>query len=225
MKIKLIIFDLDDTLFRERDFVISGFRAVTEYVGRKYKTNKFFYQNLINIFDEQGRGKVFDAVLNKYGIIGKNIVNELVEVYRNHNPKIKLWAGGKKVLSFLSKKYILVLMTDGAEKTQKNKVKFLKIENFFKKIVYTDSYGATKPDTLLYIRILNKFKIKPQEVLAIGDNPEKDFIGAKSLGIKTARILKGEKKYQKIKRKYNADFNIKKLEDIIKILQKYEKGY
>ena len=39
---KAVIFDLDDTLFPERTYVLSGFRAVGDWISETYSIRGFF---------------------------------------------------------------------------------------------------------------------------------------------------------------------------------------
>lgn len=64
MTIEAVIFDLDNTLYDEKQFVRSGFRAVSNRMAEKYgiKEEKL-YDLLLNIFSKQGRNEVFDNAL------------------------------------------------------------------------------------------------------------------------------------------------------------------
>lgn len=220
MKIKAVIFDLDNTLYDEHQFVKSGYMAVSEYLSKKNKVDrKEFYKLLWNTFISHGREKVFNRALKKIGIYDKEKVKELVKVYRSHFPNIKPYRGTFGILSQLKRKYLLGLITDGIKSVQKRKVEALKIKDFFDLIIYTGQYGPKnyKPNTFPYLKILKKFKIKPFESLYVGDNPFKDFKGARKLGIVTVRILKGE--YRNLNVINNvSDYKIKNLKELLSIL-------
>ncbi len=89
--IQAIIFDLDDTLYDEKQFVIGGFNAVSYYVSIKYDLNQdIILQLLFETLYEHGRGDTFDIVLKKLGIYEKKEIQQLVEIYRNHTPNLRL---------------------------------------------------------------------------------------------------------------------------------------
>jgi len=222
--IKVIIFDLDDTLYLERTFVESGFKAVAEYIEKKFKSKKKdFFKVLIDILDKEGRGHIFDTALKKYDLYNKNLVDKLVEVYRSNKPNIKLYPGTKSLLSSLKRKYKLALITDGLGYVQRNKVKALEIEKFFDLIIYTDEEGKdkSKPNLYSFRKVLKHFNISLKEAIYIGDDPHKDFIGAKKLGIKTIRVLQGRYKDIRGEKEFEADYNISKLTEIKNLLKKY----
>ncbi len=57
--IRLVIFDLDDTLYNERDFVYSGFMEVATYLSNKYGIDKnILFDDMVNILNSRGRGKI-----------------------------------------------------------------------------------------------------------------------------------------------------------------------
>jgi len=222
--IKLLIFDLDDTLYLEKSFVKSGFLSVAKYLEKNFRIEKKeLFKVFLKLLEKQGRGKIFDNALKKYNLYDKKLVQELIQVYRTHKPNIKLYSGVTNLLKSLKKKYKLALLTDGLGYVQRNKVKALKIEKFFDLIIYTDDYGRNnfKPSIYPFKKVLKYFNITPGSSIYVGDDPYKDFVGAKKLGIKTIRVLKG--RYEKIRarRNFGADYNVREIAEIKKLLKKY----
>jgi len=189
---KAIIFDLDDTLYPEREFVMSGFKVVAKYLAKKYALNQFKIFNFLRFDFKNGiRGKNFDLLIARFNLSKKEL-KSLIKIYRNHKPKIKLYPDAKKILKYLAKnkKIKIGLISDGAVKTQTNKLQSLKIDKIFDAIVLSDSFGKKyrKPHLRPFHLALKKLKIKPEEAIYVADNPLKDFIGAGKLGIFTVRI-------------------------------------
>ena len=73
---------------------------------------------MMNELNEKGRGKVFNALLEEYGINKKNLM-KCIKVYREHRPKIDLEQDIFNALAKLSKKYSTYLVTDGNKIVQK----------------------------------------------------------------------------------------------------------
>ena len=88
----IYIFDLDDTLYDERQYVESGLRAVANYVEYKWQVEKIAgFDQLINLLDRNGRGRIFNDYLAKNNIPAtKKNVKECVTVYRLHKPVLSL---------------------------------------------------------------------------------------------------------------------------------------
>jgi len=226
LPIKALLFDLDDTLYDEKQFVNSGFNKVAEFVENKFKIDKdFFYKILIDIFNEGKRGNIFNIALERVNIIyDENIIRLMVKIYREHNLKIKLDKGIRSLLIKLKGIYSLGIITDGYFEVQKKKVQALKLEELFDSIIYTDKYGREywKPDVFGYKLALKELDdILPEETVYIGDNPHKDFIGAKEIGITTVRILCRGREYSNVRldKDYEADYEIKELQEIIDVLK------
>ncbi|MFA5576804.1 MAG: HAD family hydrolase [Tissierellaceae bacterium] len=222
--IKAIVFDLDDTLYKEHDFVFDGFRQVSEYLNRKYEIGSdILYGDMIEIFYREGRGRIFDSLCSKYDL--PENVDDLVKVYRENKPNIELYEDAIKLLSKIKDRYFLGIITDGKSFVQWNKIKALGLEDYIDKIIVTDDKGLDywKPSEEPYRDILEYFNVIAEELIYIGDNPKKDFISAKRLGINTIRIIRptGDHMNTYLSKEYEANYNIKsllELEDIINLL-------
>lgn len=226
--IKAVIFDLDETLYDEMQFVKSGFRAVSLYMANKNDISADkFYKLLVETLGEFGRGKIFDIALRKLKLFEKILVFELVKAYRNHKPVLSLYSEVNGILAELvDKSYKLGLITDGNVDVQKNKVAALGIGDIFACKVFSDEYGINKqkPDSFPYEKALKDLATKPQESIYIGDNPHKDFITARKLGMHTIRIMRGQHRRVALGKEYEADFQMKKLDDILVILEQINKN-
>ncbi|MCK4528882.1 HAD-IA family hydrolase, partial [candidate division WOR-3 bacterium] len=216
-------FDLDNTLYNEKQFVRSGFRAVSNYMVEKYGINEErLYDLLLSTFSKQGREKVFDKALKKLNLYKKEIVLEMVEVYRNHSPKITIYRDTQEVLPKLKKKYRVGLITGGVKKVQESKVKALNIEGFFDSITYAIEHNG-KNNTQVFMATLEKLRVKPSESIYIDDNPLKGFFVARKLGIHTVRILRGEHKELKGDKPYYPEFEIRNLRQLLNIICSFKK--
>mgnify|MGYP001162601847 FL=1 len=190
MKLKAILFDLDDTLYLERDFVKSGFRAVARWLQQENGLpEKETFTRLWSLFTSGERGDLFDRLLGD-DPKKKALVNDLVSVYREHEPKISLLPGMKKCLLQLRKNFKLGLVTDGHEHVQKQKIAVLNLDDIFHAVIMTDELGHNnwKPSTVPFIRICQKLDIEPHEAIYIADNPQKDFKGPNQLGMSSIRF-------------------------------------
>ncbi len=198
---KAIIFDLDDTLYDERSFVESGFKAVAGEVERRLGIDKEEFLRLLNeILEQEGRGHVFDTALEHYNLYSQSLVYDLVEVYRSHKPEIEPHPDVVPALQTLRKEgKKLAIITDGIAEVQRNKVRALRIEELFELIIYSDDYGRDywKPNPFSFQKAVEYFQIQGKEAIYVGDDPSKDFQGANQFGLTTVRIMRGQHKEQK----------------------------
>ena len=222
--IKAVIFDLDDTLISEKEYVRSGFRQVAINISDEYKLDmNEVYKLLLDIFEEDSKN-VFNRALNKLNISYEiEYIKKLIDIYRGHKPDIKLYDDAKYILDILYKKGIkLGIITDGYKITQRKKLEALNIDNYFECIVVTDELGREywKPHRKSYEIMKNKLKFDYNEMVYVGDNLSKDFVTANKLGMKTVFINRIEGVYSGIEMDdeclANSEVsNLKELENLI----------
>lgn len=190
--VKAVIFDLDDTLYMENEFVEYGLKnaanvAETVYgiVNANEKIRSLYQESKVN---------VFDRLVNAETIKDKEIaVAGLVKAYRNCEPKnLHCNPGVLDLLKTLKKKGVRTgIITDGFADVQKSKIKALGIQEYIDEIVITDELGGVqcrKPNPIGFEKMLKMLDVKPQEMVYIGDNPNKDFAIKKYLPIITVRV-------------------------------------
>jgi putative hydrolase of the HAD superfamily len=219
--IRFVVFDLDDTLYNERQFVYSGYRNVANYLGKNHNLDsKELYMNMCDFFKENGRKNLFDFICNKCGI--NQDIGELVSIYRTTKPQLNLYDDAYKLLADIKGEYKLGIITDGESQVQWNKIRVLGVEQYFDKIIVTDDKGKEfwKPSKKPYIEVINHFGGKPNEFVYIGDNPNKDFISAKKVGMYTIRIIReiGDHMMTFLSKEYEADYNISSLDEVKKVI-------
>jgi putative hydrolase of the HAD superfamily len=217
----LIAFDMDDTLFPEKEFVKSGFQAVAKYIEKKFNETKFF-DTAWNLFLEGRRGDIFDQAISMCGLKeSRNLVKELVNLYREHKPSLKLFPDAKSLLARLEKRHHLAIITDGNLLAQKNKASALGIESMMEKIIYTDEFGPDfwKPSPFAYQELMRLFNVQPELCIYIADNPKKDFIAPNQLGWKTVQVKRPDGEYSKTDAplEYQAQKVITSLEDLTEL--------
>lgn len=222
--IKAVIFDLDDTLISEKEYVRSGFRQVAINISKEYNLDiDKVYELLLDTFEEDSKN-VFNRVFDKLNISYEiDDIKKLVEIYRGHKPEIKLYDDAKYILDTLYKKGIkLGMITDGYKITQRNKLEVLNIENYFEYIVVTDELGREfwKPHSRPYEIMKDKLDLDYDEMVYVGDNVSKDFVTANKLGMNTIFINRIDGVYSGIEMddEYLANsevFNLKELENLI----------
>lgn len=213
-----IIFDLDDTLYDEMQFVKGGFKAVSSYISKNNNINQnVIYQLLLNVLEKHGRGNTFDIALKQLGLYNEKLIPKLVEIYRAHKPNLLLYPEVPVILSSLRKQgYKLGLITDGNVEVQRNKVTALKVKDFFDCIIFSDEYGIEKqkPNPFPYQKAMEKMKVSARETIYVGDNPYKDFVSAKKLGIHTVRVMRGQYKNVRLNKEFEADYKIRNLAEL-----------
>jgi putative hydrolase of the HAD superfamily len=172
------VFDLDDTLYPEIDFLKSGYRIISEKILAV--TGNDIYEEMIRRY--KLKENVFEWISSAYSHKDHNLTtSNLLKFYREHVPLIKLSIDTKQFLQALKEKNIPVgLITDGRYVTQMNKIKSLGLSAYFKDIIISEEFGSEKPDERNYLYFQNKYPTK--SFYFIGDNTIKDFFIPLKLG-------------------------------------------
>lgn len=185
-----VLFDLDDTLYLERDFFLGGFEAVAgELHCRGVDGPEPLAEQLLLLHLEQRDG-VFDRAASLMGF-PKEWVADLVSLFRLHEPVIELSAEVPAVLRSLQERSIrLGVVTDGIADVQRRKVASLGIRSFVDSIVIADDFGRDrwKPDPYAFRRCVQELQATPETVLVVGDHPDRDMRGARNAGLTSVRI-------------------------------------
>lgn len=221
MKNKLIIFDIDDTLYNEIDYVKSGYKVISRYIEKKYN-KKDIYKTLMSLFNTSSKN-VFNRLFDKLNIsYTKDDIMHLVDLFRNHVPDIKMNKETINALIELRKNYKLAIVSDGNYNTQKLKCDSLNLERYFDEVILTDKYGKEywKPNKKAFEVLNSKFNISYENMFYVGDNPNKDFY-ISVYGINTIRLYnkKGIYYNDKYKDDIKEKYCINNIVDIIDILK------
>lgn len=190
--IEAVVFDLDDTLYLEKEYVFSGFRAVSQFISESYGTDGT-YDALETMFFDGVRGNTFDLLAEQLQLHHSQ-VDQMIEVYRGHEPELTLLPDAILAMNELRGYARIALITDGYLEVQKRKVEALGIANFFEKIVFSDELGRDcwKPSRAPYEEVMSALRLAGAQCCYVGDNPSKDFVTAKKLGWLTIRVRRRE---------------------------------
>ena len=173
----VMVFDLDDTLFKEIDFVRSGFNAVASTIAAPSEAG-LLAKEMFEEF-EKGSTDVFSFALERAHKT-ETSKEVLLELYRNHQPNIEMIKESQLFLDkVIQKEMKRGLLTDGRSHTQRNKLVALGLEEAFDPIIISEELGSTKPALQNY----KAFETHHQatDYVYIGDNPSKDFVTPKKL--------------------------------------------
>lgn len=173
------IFDIDDTLYLERDYVRSGFKAVAQTIGRPE-----FGDVCLELFEQGVRRNTFNIALQKMPVAFT--VAQLVEIYRRHAPDITLCRDAKIMLQSLP--LPCGVISDGPPVSQRAKYQALGLVPWIDCPIFTGEIHVPKPSAEPFILAAYAFNAPPELCAYIADNPEKDFAGAKACHMTTIRI-------------------------------------
>ena len=229
--LKSVIFDLDDTLYEERQFFRSGFSAVAERLEQRgIGPCKKAAELLDNFHHTEGRQQVFQKLAARLGF-PEDWVPELVEVFRSHRPVIKLAADARELLPRLRTAHHLRLgcVTDGWLAVQRRKVEALGVEPLLDALVISDELGRDfwKPHPKPFLNCCARLGVEPSEAVFVGDNPERDMVGARRAGLASIRIRRPGGYFEATEfggSEARSDFEIHQLTELESLLARLQTG-
>ena len=216
-----MIFDLDDTISKEILYLESAYYEIAQFINSKIKQEtsdifsnlKIWYQSSENVFQ-----KAIDTY--QLGTVHVTIKN-LLNIYRNHSPNIKLTHSTSEILQYCKHKdYNLGLLTDGRSIQQRSKIKALGLETYFQEIIISEEFGSEKPHPENYKHFESIYG--KGQYYYIGDNTSKDFITPNALGWISVCVLDDSRNIHKqnftLDNNYLPRVTLKSLDDLVLIL-------
>lgn len=174
----VVIFDLDDTLYYEIDYLKSAYKEISKLLCKEVSVDYYvIYKEMLEFYDEGL--DVFKSVIKKYCSSFKK--EDLLNIYRIHKPNLKLPQDRIDVLNKLKTEHVnMGLLTDGRGHQQRNKIHALQLNNWFSEIIISEEFGSEKPNVKNYKYFEDVFG--KGHFFYVGDNLNKDFVTPNSMG-------------------------------------------
>lgn len=191
--IRCLVFDLDDTLYAERDYVRSGFKAAVQALPATLRSS--VETECWSRFIGGSRVDIFDSVLRQHGLHDPALVMQMVTAYREHKPSIALDPAATPILlqARIAGCFIGII-TDGRSAGQHAKIEALGLAALVDAVICTDDLGREfwKPHPRAYTMMAHAATAEPRECAYVGDNPAKDFLAPNELGWLTVMLRRDE---------------------------------
>ena len=186
-RFKLVIFDLDNTLINEEDYLFEGYKNIANYLSKKYKINNSLIEfALVENFRLNGRKNLFNKIFDEFNI-GIEELNVVLRILREFKPKnkIQLITELRIILERLKSLNIsYVILTNGNPRQQKNKIAHINWGDLLPHVIYANEIEPKPSEASLkkYLLTLNK-EFDKDKILMIGDS-NVDKLFAKNFGCK-----------------------------------------
>ncbi len=222
--IKGVIFDLDNTLLdfmRMKEVAVkAAIKAMIE-AGLQVDESKS-YNEIISIYEDIGweNQKVFDFFLEKsIGTVDNKFLAAGIVAYRRAREATLLaYPNVNRTLIDLTKLGLkLAVVSDAPSREAWMRIYYLNLYHFFDAVITFDDSGERKPSSKPFEIALEKLNLEPANIIMIGDWPDRDVVGAKQIGMKTAFAVYGDTFGTKDS---GADWDISDISDIITIVKK-----
>ncbi len=220
---KAVIFDLDNTLIdfmRMKEHCIDASVDAMIDAGLdmpKKKTVGILREMYMPNIEDQ---RIFQRFLKKvHGSIDPRMLAYAVLAYRRVKAGfLAPYPGTKRTLIALKEYGLKLAVVSDAPRDQAwMRLSALKLDDFFDAIITYDDTGSRKPSKKPFMKAIRALGLRPEQCIMVGDWPERDIRGAKSLGMKTAFARYGNPGYRG---RRNADIELRKITDLIAYVKK-----
>lgn len=171
----VLVLDLDDTIYKEADYVISGIEHIASLI-KKIK-NIDLRDRILDFHHKQPNSDFLEFSCD-IAALPASAKESLLWSYRTHFPNIKI---DDKTYTWLLKSdksyHAVAILTDGRSITQRLKLAALGISSLPAYI--SEEWNSSKPDSKRFLAIQEEWGDK--NYIYIGDNVQKDFISPKKL--------------------------------------------
>jgi putative hydrolase of the HAD superfamily len=188
---RAIVFDLDDTLYPYRAFVLSGFRAVAQRLAEERGLPvRGVLRVLHRAFATAERGREIQALCASFRLPA-SMVPWLVAVMRDHKPSLHLPRESARVLTALRSGWKVGILTNGQPDIQRRKVAALGVRDLVDDVVFAEEHGdgSGKPAADAFRTMLDRLQTPPDAAVFVGDDPYADIAGAAAVGMKTIHVI------------------------------------
>ena len=226
MKIKAILFDIDNTLI---DFIkmkeMCCEAAIDAMIKKGLKAEKkqalkelyYIYRGI----HFEGRD-VFQRFLKKVmGRVDYKILAHGINAYRKVRfDVLETYPEVVPTLKKLKKKGLkLGVVSDAPRVKAWTRLAAVGLDGLFDFVLTFEDVKVKKPHKIPFEKALEKLKLEPGQILFVGDNPKKDILGANKIGMKTVLAKYGQWNFSKQESEYETpDFEIEKFSEILELV-------
>lgn len=200
MTIKLITFDLDDTLWdnlpiiieAESDMVnwlqerVPNFSQIYTESARSYRAQVIQTRPQIQYDMNKIRLSVLERVLQDCTDNrdeSHDLALSALCIFHGRRNRFLLMDHAEEVLKTLSQRYSLVSVTNGTSDVRQSP-----IGEYFDLSLNAANVQASKPNPIMFLTVLSQMGAQPQEAVHVGDHPVDDIECAANLGMHTIQF-------------------------------------
>jgi putative hydrolase of the HAD superfamily len=227
--IKLLTFDLDDTLWPCRPVIMAAEQELYAWMQQRvpeitqrhdskalFHKRRDFMQQRPDLLHDMSRLRIesLKALCDEIGI-GDEWVDEAFEVFFRARQRVELYPDVAPVLDNLSAEYTLVAVTNGNAD-----IDMIGIGHWFEFSLSAAEVGQQKPHPLVFETAMARAGAAAEETVHIGDDEHRDIFGAREAGIHTVWLNRSDRDWSHTE--CEADHHIRSLAELPEILRQMQ---
>ncbi len=195
--LKGIILDIDNTIYDYQNAHLVALSTMTEKMVLRLDIDAKIISEAYQKARKQIHIELYDTASSHNRLLYTQRMLELLKVdsmqyclefynsyWDEYLENMNIFSGLIDYLEKIKNKKIC-LLTDLTAHIQHRKIQKLGLYKYTNFIVTSEEAGHDKPHPYMFLLALKKFNLKANEVIMIGDNFQKDILGASNLGIKS----------------------------------------
>jgi putative hydrolase of the HAD superfamily len=225
-RIKLLTFDLDDTLWPCKPTIIAAENRLYEWMQQRVPQiterhdneallhkRRDFMQRRPDLLHDMSKLRIesLKALSDEIGL-EYDWIEEAFEVFFLARQQVDLYSDVAPALDRLSTEYTLVAVTNGNAD-----ISLTGVDRWFNFSVSAADVGHQKPHPLVFQTAMAKAGVAPDETVHIGDDEQRDIFGASEAGIRTVWLNRSDRDWNHTE--CEADHHIRSLAELPEILR------
>ena len=197
MSIRLITFDLDDTLWSVQPVIRAADQALRDWLTANARgLGELSVERLQSVRRElvkqrpdleqrisELRYQVLVRILLQSGYAqreAQQIAEQAFQVFLTARQNVDLFADVLPTLEQLRRDYMLGALSNGNADVRR-----VGLAEYFSFALNADMLGVAKPEPQVFLAALARAQVQPAHSIHIGDHPEHDVLGAQQVGMRT----------------------------------------
>ena len=188
---KAMIFDLDDTLLDRKQAVDNMFSILLEDCYEdikdidKNKMLKKFKEYDKRSYGNSDKTKVLEPFFDEFPTKYRMPSNKMLDFWNTNFPhSFSVNQNTINIVNAIKMHVKVAIITKGTTQRQRAKISNTNLNSCFDKIIISEEVGFSKPDERIFELALNELKVRPEDVLFVGDDLQKDIAGCQNVNIK-----------------------------------------
>lgn len=199
--IKVITFDLDDTLWDVTPVLMRAEARLFEWLQRhcprpietfSLKSMRAMRMELLKTRPDlahritEARRHILQTAMERSGVASQEaeqLSRQAMEVFLEARHEVELFDDVEEVIVELHNRYLLGVLTNGNADIYR-----LPLGRYFTFAYSAEALNSSKPLPLHFERTLEKTGAKPREIIHVGDHMEHDIVAAQAMGWHTIWI-------------------------------------
>lgn len=185
--VRAVCFDLDGTLFDDRQYARAGLVSAAAELRRR--TGVDLTADLLQAYFRDGhREATFDVVLSAAGLADDH-VPALVTAYHDNDGALVPYPDAAETLEALENDYHIGVITGGTN--GREKLSRLGLDGYVDEVIVTAEREDSKRSQEPFVEMAERLGVPHESMAFVGDRPTLDFPQPNQLGMSTIRVMRG----------------------------------